>query len=66
MIRVRASKRARKHTRVVRVLKQRGRSIKSLDKKKRAMRPGKRITAHGTVYWETRTNASDKVPTKKL
>jgi hypothetical protein len=36
-----------------------GRSKKSLDRSRKALRPGKRKTAWGTTYWETRANRSD-------
>jgi hypothetical protein len=56
--------RTRKKLRVPRVLKvirrQTGRrkSLK-LDRKRKALPPGKRISRTGRVYWETRRNRSD-------
>ena len=32
---------------------------KSIDSKRDALLPGKRISKAGNVYWETRTNRSD-------
>ena len=54
--------------RVVRVLKQTGQQSKSVitDKARTAMKPGKRVTKWGTVYWETRPNRSDVNPSKRL
>lgn len=49
----------------VRILKQTG-SRKSLvkDKKRSAMLPGKRISATGKFYWETRKNRTDRLGEK--
>jgi len=43
----------------LRELKQVGKSNISRDKKRKALRPGKRISKTGKVYWETRKNRSD-------
>jgi len=43
----------------LRELKQVGRSIKSVDEKRDALMPGKRVSKSGNVYWETRKNRSD-------
>lgn len=51
----------RKKARVIKAVKyQTGRrkSIKA-DRKRRAKKPGKRISRTGRVYWETRRNRSD-------
>jgi len=48
----------------VKVLKQTGTSIKSIDRKRKALAPGKRISSSGKTYWETRTNRSDQVGKK--
>jgi hypothetical protein len=41
-----------------------GKSIKSLDKKRNALPPGKRISKSGKVYYEKRRNRSDLSGTK--
>lgn len=33
-----------------------------IDRKRIALRPGKRISKNGKVYWETRKNRSDVIP----
>ena len=38
---------------------QTGKSIKSIDKKRKALPPGKRISKTGKIYWEMRANRSD-------
>ena len=45
----------------LRVLKQtaKTKTDKSIDSKRKALLPGKRISKSGNVYWETRTNRSD-------
>lgn len=48
----------------IRVLEQVGSSVKSRDKKRKALAPGKRISKTGKVYWETRKNRSDAVGEK--
>lgn len=53
--------------RVLKVAKrQTGKSIKSIDKKKNALLPGKRVSSSGKVYYETRKNRSDKNKKSKL
>ena len=44
----------------LRKLPQKGKSIKALDDKRKALLPGKRISKTGNVYWETRKNRSDE------
>ena len=34
-------------------------TIKSIDSKRKALAPGKRISKSGKIYWETRANRSD-------
>ena len=43
----------------LRELPQRGRTSKKIDEAREALRPGKRISKTGRVYWETRKNRSD-------
>jgi len=43
----------------LRVLKQVGKTTPSVDAKRKALLPGKRISKSGKVYWETRKNRSD-------
>lgn len=43
-----------------------GKSNKKIDKRFRAMKPGKRISASGEVYYEYRRNRSDLHPAKHL
>ncbi len=45
----------------LRVLEQtaKGKTDKSIDSKRKALLPGKRISKTGKVYWETRKNRSD-------
>jgi len=45
----------------VRVLKQVGKSVTKIDRKRKALAAGKRISSTGKVYWETRKNRSDAV-----
>ena len=40
--------------------RQTGSSTKSADKLKKAIAPGKRLTAAGNIYYESRKNRSDK------
>ncbi|MFP4457149.1 MAG: hypothetical protein ACLFPS_05760 [Clostridia bacterium] len=49
--------------RTVRVLDQVAKSNtdKKIDRARKALAPGKRISKTGKVYWETRANRSDKV-----
>lgn len=52
---------------VVRILKQTGKKPDiPVDKARKALKAGKRISKTGHVYWETRKNRSDVVPTKHL
>lgn len=39
--------------------KQIGKSIKSIDKLRKALKPGKRISKSGNIYYESRKNRSD-------
>lgn len=39
--------------------KQIGKSIKSIDSKRKALKPGKRISKSGNIYYESRKNRSD-------
>jgi len=48
----------------LRVLKQVGTSNIPIDKTKKALAPGKRISATGNIYWESRKNRSDKPGTR--
>ena len=41
---------------------QTGTSIKEIDEKRYALRPGRRISRTGHVYWEDRMNRSDVNP----
>jgi len=43
----------------LRELKQVGTSNRKIDKSRKALMPGKRISKSGKVYWETRKNRSD-------
>ena len=36
-----------------------GKTIKSIDKKRQALKPGKRISKSGNIYYENRKNRSD-------
>ncbi|MGV9141768.1 MAG: hypothetical protein ACOC1X_02410, partial [Promethearchaeota archaeon] len=38
---------------------QTGKTTKSIDKKRKALPPGKRISKNGNTYWEYRKNRSD-------
>lgn len=42
-----------------------GKSDKTRDSARKALPPGKRISASGNVYWESRKNRSD-MPGKKI
>ena len=44
---------------VAKVLPQRGRTTQNIDRGRGAKLPGKRISASGKVYWETRKNRTD-------
>lgn len=49
-----------KRGRTIRVIrKQRGKSDIQWDRAIKALKPGKRISASGNIYWETRRNRSD-------
>lgn len=48
----------------LRTLDQVGKTHVSIDKKREALVPGKRISKNGKVYWETRKNRSDAKGTK--
>lgn len=57
----------RGHTRVVYIAKhQHGRTHIHADRMRKALKPGKRVTAWGTVYYETRANRSDKNRKRRL
>lgn len=43
----------------LKVLKQRGTSNTKIDRARKAMLPGKRISKTGKIYWETRKSRSD-------
>ena len=45
--------------RTIRTLKQTGTSNIPVDRKRKAKLPGKRISASGNIYFETRKNRSD-------
>lgn len=59
-------KQVRSKARTLRVLKQTGSSVKKYDKLKTAKKPGKRRSKTGAIYWETRSNRSDKNRKKRL
>ncbi len=44
----------------LKTLKQVGTSNKKRDESRKALAPGKRISKTGKIYWETRSNRSDK------
>jgi len=46
-------------SKVTKVAKQRGKSKTKADKTRHALKAGKRKTAWGSTYWETRKNRSD-------
>ena len=50
----------------LRVLKQtaKKKTDKSIDSKRKALLPGKRISKSGNEYWETRANRSDERKSK--
>ena len=52
-------KEQRGETKTTKILKQVGTSNQLVDAARSALLPGKRTTAWGTVYWETRKNRSD-------
>lgn len=43
---------------------QTGKTIRSIDVKRKALAPGKRISSSGSIYYEYRKNRSDKVGKK--
>lgn len=43
----------------LKVLKQTGRTNVPIDRGRNALLPGKRVSARGNIYWETRKNRSD-------
>ena len=43
-----------------------GKTNLELDKKRVALKPGKRLSKEGNIYWENRKNRSDKDQRKKL
>lgn len=45
--------------RVLKQLKQVGKSDRSRDVVRDALMPGKRVSKKGNIYWETRKNRSD-------
>lgn len=54
-----AKKPAAKKKVVTKSRKQTGSSNRTADKRQQAMKPGKRISANGNVYYEKRANRSD-------
>ncbi|MHA1678353.1 MAG: hypothetical protein ACTSW3_06190 [Promethearchaeota archaeon] len=40
-----------------------GTTIKKIDKMRKALAPGKRISKNGKIYYENRKNRSDKINT---
>jgi len=54
------TKSKRRHPRVIVVSKhQIGKSVRKIDKRRKALKPGKRISKNGKVYYESRKNRSD-------
>lgn len=51
---------------IVRKKKQTGKSIKSLDKKRKALGIGYRMSKSGKIYYEARKNRSDKSRRRKI
>lgn len=43
-----------------------GSSIEEIDKERAALRPGRRISRYGRVYWEFRRNRADRNPMEGL
>jgi hypothetical protein len=57
----------RRYARTLKASKhQTGRSIKPIDRKKRALRPGKRKSRARRIYYEYRRNRSDVHPALRL
>jgi len=53
-------------SKILKVLDQTGkRKSINKDRLRSALKPGKRVTSRGTIYWETRKNRSD-MPGKRL
>lgn len=50
----------RSQKRVIKTLPQRGTSDTFIDASRNALKPGKRVSKSGKIYWETRKNRSDK------
>jgi|26BtaG_2_1085354.scaffolds.fasta_scaffold00871_2 hypothetical protein len=63
---VKKKKNGKKLPRTIQVTHQIGTSITPLDRRLLALKPGKRISKFGNVYWEYRKNRSDVSPKKKL
>jgi hypothetical protein len=51
---------------IVRRLAQTGKTSVPVDRTLKAIPPGKRVSATGHVYWETRKNRSDINPKTRL
>ena len=58
-------KKTRKTKIVYEYTKQKGRSNRKIDSRKKALAPGKRISKNGKVYYERRKNRSD-LPHKRV
>ena len=58
-------KKRRKKTKILKVLQQTGKrkSVK-IDRKRKALLPGRRVSASGRTYTETRRNRSDRKGSK--
>lgn len=56
----------RNQRRNLRVLEQtaKNKTDKSIDAKRKALAPGKRVSKTGKIYWESRANRSDKIGSK--
>ena len=60
-------KRKRRLPRTIRAVKRmKGKSVRSADRKRTALKPGLRISKSGKKYWETRRNRSDLSRKKRL
>ena len=62
----RAKRRVIRHKTKKKKISQIGKSNVAYDKRLRAKKPGKRISASGKVYYERRANRSDVNPRKRL
>lgn len=52
-------------SKILRILKQTGTRIDIVrDRSRDALPPGKRVSASGNIYWETRKNRSDALKKK--